>query len=464
MNKIKKEKKLTQVFLFGFLILFFSVLFFAPLNNTRVVYADDTLDELVDKANTWAVEATEAAAAATDYAGAAATIAEIDPSSSNVENAAKAKTAAVEATTAAAVATAKATEATAVAAAATTPADAQLVVDLVAEARDAAVVARDAAAAAAGAAGATSLPPLTVTLTPQSSASGPLTYSSLESIPGVDYSTPEKPGAYLASLIKVIIGIITALAVLIITIAGIEHIMGSGKEDARTAAKEKMYGALIGLIIALASYLILNTINPNLLNLDLSMPEINATAPAPPPTAYQTCMSKCLEKRRDDDLITATDDGIAQCQDPTECGPPPVAYGPPGGANNDAEIRAYLKKTAGITINKDNCAFYGATNCTSLDGLRENTIAGLLSLQAGLQTVCSGCVVNVTGGTEAGHSLGHSNGYKVDISLNPNIDAYITEHFTRAGTRSGPHGGPIYKDANGNEYVKESNHWDITFK
>ncbi|MBU1956314.1 pilin [Patescibacteria group bacterium] len=440
MNKIKKEKKLTQVFLFGFLILFFSVLFFAPLNNTRVVFAL-TIEEWVA-----ASENPEATAAAAEVvASEAATTA--------AETAASAVVARAEAAAIASDPTATQVEIDAAEVVAT---EAEDIADA---ALATAIDARDTANTLASKAGTQ-----TVALSPGYRPNDPLTYSSLEPIPGVDYSTPENPGSYLASLIKVIIGITTALAVLIITIAGIEHILGAGKEDARTAAKEKMYGALIGLIIALASYLILNTINPNLLNLDLSMPEINATAPAPPPTAYQTCMSKCLEKRRDDGLITTTDDGIAQCQDPTECGPPPVAYGPPGGANNDAEIRAYLKKTAGITINKDNCAFYGATNCTSLDGLRENTIAGLLSLQAGLQTVCSGCVVNVTGGIEAGHSLGHSNGYKVDISLNPNIDAYITEHFTRAGTRSGPHGGPIYKDANGNEYVKESNHWDITFK
>lgn len=95
-----------------------------------------------------------------------------------------------------------------------------------------------------------------------------LGYSFLEPIPGV--VSNDTPGKYLQGMIKVVIGITTALAVLMITIAGIEHIAGAGNESKRTAAKEKMWGALLGLILAVTSYLILNTINPDLLKLDLN--------------------------------------------------------------------------------------------------------------------------------------------------------------------------------------------------
>lgn len=101
-----------------------------------------------------------------------------------------------------------------------------------------------------------------------------LGYSFLESLPDVSNATP---GSYLQGMIKVVIMITTALAVLMITIAGIEHIAGAGNESKRTAAKEKMWGALLGLILAATSYLILNTINPNLLKLDLNVNTISSS-------------------------------------------------------------------------------------------------------------------------------------------------------------------------------------------
>ncbi|MBU1519131.1 pilin [Patescibacteria group bacterium] len=413
MNKIKKEKKLTQVFLFGFLILFFSVLFFAPLNNTRVVFAL-TIEEWVA-----ASENPEATAAAAEVvASEAATTA--------AETAASAVVARAEAAAIASDPTATQVEIDAAEVVAT---EAEDIADA---ALATAIDARDTANTLASKAGTQ-----TVALSPGYRPNDPLTYSSLEPIPGVDYSTPENPGSYLASLIKVIIGITTALAVLIITIAGIEHILGAGKEDARTAAKEKMYGALIGLIIALASYLILNTINPNLLNLDLSMPEINATAPAPPPTAYQTCMSKCLEKRKDDGLITATDDGIAQCQDPTECGPPPASHVLSGVADDSVARNPLV--AVGITITSTgHCSDINNPSCTSLTGLPQKAVDGLLQLQTALRTHCNVCVVRITGGTETGHASHGAGIATVDISYSADVfqalkDIGLTENSSFTG-------------------------------
>lgn len=72
-------------------------------------------------------------------------------------------------------------------------------------------------------------------------------------------------GNYLNIMIKVIIGMAAVLAMVMITIGGIEYMTSelvSGKEN----GKETITNAILGLLIALGAYLILNTINPQLLN------------------------------------------------------------------------------------------------------------------------------------------------------------------------------------------------------
>lgn len=103
-------------------------------------------------------------------------------------------------------------------------------------------------------------------------AADPLTYELLANdIPGLTGVT--KPTEYLAGMVKVIIGIITALSVLMMVYAGVfGYIGGATSPSTRSAAKTQMWGALLGLTLALASYIILNTINPDLLSLDLTLP------------------------------------------------------------------------------------------------------------------------------------------------------------------------------------------------
>lgn len=121
---------------------------------------------------------------------------------------------------------------------------------------------------------------------------------------------------------------------------------------------------------------------------------------------------------------------------------------------------------AGISTN-GKCPDKNNSSCTSLDGVRQNTINGIINLK---QKFGGGGII-ITGGTETGHSTSgqytHGNGYKLDISDTLGITDFIKTNsiFTPNGTRQGDHGGPGYKDDVGNEYVLETDlkHWDITF-
>lgn len=68
---------------------------------------------------------------------------------------------------------------------------------------------------------------------------------------------------YLNIIFKIGIGLAGALAVVMIVVASIQY-MGDESVFGKTEAKGKIFSAILGLIIALAAYAILNTINPDL--------------------------------------------------------------------------------------------------------------------------------------------------------------------------------------------------------
>lgn len=71
-------------------------------------------------------------------------------------------------------------------------------------------------------------------------------------------------GEYFNVIFKLAIGLCAALAVVMIVIGGVQY-MGDESVFGKTQAKERIYSAILGLIIALGSYALLNTINPDLL-------------------------------------------------------------------------------------------------------------------------------------------------------------------------------------------------------
>jgi len=72
---------------------------------------------------------------------------------------------------------------------------------------------------------------------------------------------------YIKTLYLFGIGISGVIAMSLIVIAGFQWVTAAGKMSAVTQAKSRITNAIFGLVILLASYLILNTINPALVNL-----------------------------------------------------------------------------------------------------------------------------------------------------------------------------------------------------
>ncbi len=144
-----------------------------------------------------------------------------------------------------------------------------------------------------------------------------------------------------------------------------------------------------------------------------------------------------------------------------------VAHDDAAAALRDAGIQVIA--TGGVV--QADCSAYAATGgCTSLDGLREETLNGILTIADN----CEGCTIQIVGATEtgAGHmpgSVSHGSGHKLDIQCTGTLDAcdfgqYVLENYTPDGRRTGSGAWPRYRDQCGNEYVYEEgrNHWDIT--
>src|SRR3989344_4846812 len=106
------------------------------------------------------------------------------------------------------------------------------------------------------------------------------TYQPLAPLPGLEDTFDTDPtknpcpfGNYLNIIIKLVIGIAAVLAMVMIVMGGIEY-MTSDLISSKEAGKDTIRNAILGLLIALSAYLILNTINPQLLSVCLDkLPE-----------------------------------------------------------------------------------------------------------------------------------------------------------------------------------------------
>ncbi|MFI9809717.1 hypothetical protein ACIHEJ_36235 [Streptomyces sp. NPDC052301] len=117
-------------------------------------------------------------------------------------------------------------------------------------------------------------------------------------------------------------------------------------------------------------------------------------------------------------------------------------------------------RQVGITWSSSgNCTDRNNSTCTSFDQLNLATAQGAQTLKR-----ASGCALNITGGTEAGHASGtysHWNGYKLDYGKNTCITAYIKNNFSYIGLRGD--GYPQWQSGSGNIYADEGNHWDALY-
>lgn len=99
-------------------------------------------------------------------------------------------------------------------------------------------------------------------------------------------------GKYLNIVIKFFIGMAAVLSMIMIVMGGIEY-MTSDLVSSKESGKSKIRNAVLGLLLALGSYTILNTLNPKLLDVCLNnLPEAKITIDAESETTPWTGTSE----------------------------------------------------------------------------------------------------------------------------------------------------------------------------
>lgn len=237
----------------------------------------------------------------------------------------------------------------------------------------------------------------------------------------------KNPAGLVAQFYQIALGLAGAAALGVLIYGAILWTV-SGAVSSKKDAMEWIAGAIWGLVLLLGAYLILYTINPDLVKLKGPEELIKSIEIAPP----------------------------------TSVAPPSYAATPVKGLS-EQEARDRLKAAAIQT--KPICMAGQSTNCVNLEGIRDTTIneAVFLASQVGFSNTF------ITAGTEAGHSVGiysHGNGYKIDIRPNSTLNSYIMSNFIPAGTRSdgasmyqNPSTGAVY--AYENAAQGKDPHWDV---
>lgn len=104
-------------------------------------------------------------------------------------------------------------------------------------------------------------------------------YQQLENIPGAEGNKtfPE----YVSSLYKLALAVIGFSAMFMLTVGGFMYLTSAGNTSSASTAKGVIKDALIGLVLGLFAWLIVNTINPDLTTLNISGIQTGTPTPAP---------------------------------------------------------------------------------------------------------------------------------------------------------------------------------------
>ena len=105
-------------------------------------------------------------------------------------------------------------------------------------------------------------------------------YTPLTPLPGTETTAPapaeDLVSKYVERFFQFGIALAGALAVIEIIVGGIQY-MGTESISNKGDATERIKNAVLGLLLALGAWLILNTINPKLVKFDLSIPKVPPT-------------------------------------------------------------------------------------------------------------------------------------------------------------------------------------------
>lgn len=251
-------------------------------------------------------------------------------------------------------------------------------------------------------------------------------YQLLEQIPGSSNTSGELQ-PYLESIYKAGFVLIVLGAIFMIGFGGFTYMASAGNTSMIKKGKGMITDAIIGLVVALCIWLILNIINPDLVNLSIDpLPELtfdpgNSGADAAEENSSSQGGTFAAKTYSGGNLFT------------------------------DAQSRQYLSENS-VSVNKSDCSSPGQTDCTSL-GEFPQIMAGTA---AGIRRACN-CEVVITGGTEAGHSTHGKGRAAMDMRRTSDLDSL----FSRQPKVGSSRGNPIYQFGRVKVWFEDSQHYHI---
>lgn len=261
-----------------------------------------------------------------------------------------------------------------------------------------------------------------------------------------------------------LVGVLFVIFAVLMVVAGFKLVTSGGNQAALDSAKSMLTNAIIGMIIVFAAWFIVDSIMKALLPKQNINGVEEAVIQGFGPWNQIKCTTQINPK-----ATYLKGSGVDEVNYSDDTTAPPAGFQPgtlsPGQLDHDSALAAL--QAAGVTVTstqgpngvKQDCS--GISRCTSLQRLNQDTVNQAVAIKK----ACPSCNVTVTGATEGGHAGGlesHANGYKIDIDDTPELDKFLVSKLTASGERTGAHGGLRYVDGCGNEYVRESSHWDIS--
>ncbi len=256
------------------------------------------------------------------------------------------------------------------------------------------------------------------------------------------------PADFVGRFYKIALGVVGGAALGVLVYGAVLWTV-SGAISSKQDAMEWIWAAIWGIVLLLAAYLILNTINPDLINLKNPI--------LPKASAGNIDISKYSNSSG----IASASYNEIYAGGSSGGGGAIRSFG--GESLSEEQARKQLS-SVGIGT-KSVCSAGQSSGCVNLNGILQPTLNEVGILAAGIGSDS----VFVTAGTEgcgtvhAAGTYSHCNGYKVDLRLNANLNNYITQNFQKISNRTSD-GAAQYISPSGAVYALETDHWDILVK
>lgn len=259
-------------------------------------------------------------------------------------------------------------------------------------------------------------------------------------------------GEYLASIFRMAIVVVVILAVIMIVFHGVAYATTGavGKKDDHRSG---VWNAILGLVLALGSWLLLNTVSPRLASqLSIGIPSVHLDGPDP---AWDNGNAPAGTKISTKALLNGQ----------------PILQGMPW--PDDTAQRSQLS-SAGISVvssGNSNCTpTAGTPNCTSV--YFDNSVPGIIEQIISFKQACN-CELIITGGSEAWLHSSHGPNKKIlDFRATQTLNQYLNELPGGPPSGSGfPSGksinisgvGKFYAEPSGATGNTTAKHWHVTF-